>query len=93
MYEVLYMSRSNIVFARHLLRVYLHWPLTIKCHYAILNKEESSTDNQSEPAGDLQGCLSLGVCFFFSAVVPAASPPVCLFHAVFRRQRKLLTLH
>lgn len=87
------MSRSNIVFARHLLRVYLHWPLTIKCHYAILNKEESSTDNQSEPAGDLQGCLSLGVCFFFSAVVPAASPPVCLFHAVFRRQRKLLTLH
>lgn len=88
MYEVLYMSRSYIVFARHLQGVYLNWPLTINVNMQFYMKNKSSNDIQSSPqvtCGEVVGE------FFFFARLPAASPPACLFHAVSRRQRKLLT--
>lgn len=40
MYEVLYMSRSYIVFARHLQGVYLNWPLTIYVIMQFINEEQ-----------------------------------------------------
>lgn len=49
MYEVLYMSRSYIVFARHLQGVYLNWPLTINVNMQFYMKNKSSNDIQSSP--------------------------------------------
>ncbi len=90
-YEVLNTSRSNVVFARHLQGVYLNWPLTINVIMQFLMKNKSS-DNQSSQQVTFRD-VACFASFFFSAVLPAASPPKRLFHAVFRRQRKLLTVH
>lgn len=56
-------------------------------------KNKSSTDNQSSQQVTCRDVVGLASFFFFSAVLPTASSPECLFHAVFRRQRKLLTFH
>lgn len=82
MYEVLHRSRSDtFCFCQTLARSIFELASHNKCHYAVLNKNKCSTDNQSRPTAELWGCPML----IFPAGLPAASSS-CLFHAVFRRQ-------